>query len=250
MSLAGISFFKGGKKRDKEKKVICLKKHIWGVICCIVTPDGKFRLTTEDVLAWSDCSLTCRSPLPHPACAEEVEQLLAPWASSPLAFLPFGCSFPHCVYRQGCLSLATPETSSLCSYLFKTMFCWATKVWCLKVADACHDRHGFSWAEWWLEVTAGFEVPQGFSVSVLAWALRIWEVSQSTFAHLEITVRKNVALRGLRTGTCVCTSSSSCSREDYICGLWDDKMQAESMKPGATEEGLLKIMDRDFRVLC
>lgn len=40
------------------------------------------------------------------------------------------------------------------------------------------------------------------------------------------------------------------TREDYICGLWDDKMQAEPMKPGATEEGLLKIMDRDFRVLC
>lgn len=78
--------------------MICLKKHIWGVICYIVTPDGKFRLTTEPMLAWSDCILICRSPLPHPAYAQEVEQLLAPWASSPLAFLAFGCSFPDSVF--------------------------------------------------------------------------------------------------------------------------------------------------------
>lgn len=40
------------------------------------------------------------------------------------------------------------------------------------------------------------------------------------------------------------------TREDHIGGLWNDKTQAEQVKPGTTEEALLKVMDRDFRVSC
>lgn len=102
--------------------MICLKEHIWGVICYILTPDGRFRLTTKPTLVWPNGILTCRfSPVP----SQEVEQLFALRGSSP----PYicACRLFHCssaVYRQGCLPLATPETGSLCgSYLFKGMFC-------------------------------------------------------------------------------------------------------------------------------
>lgn len=53
----------------------------------------------------------------------------------------------HClsaVYRQGWLPLATlKQVPSLLIPFSKVCFVEA-KVWCLKVADACHDRHGIS----------------------------------------------------------------------------------------------------------
>lgn len=58
----------------------------------------------------------------------------------------------------------------------------------------------------------------------------------------ETTVRKNVALRGLRTGTRLRVFEPlrllvvGLSRGDHIGGLWNEKTQAEQVKPGATEE--------------
>lgn len=70
--------------------MICLKEHIWGVICYILTPDGRFRLTTKPTLVWPNGILTCRF---SPVHAQEVEQLL--YLHSGLAVLlvsvPLGC---------------------------------------------------------------------------------------------------------------------------------------------------------------
>ena len=190
-------------------------------------------------------------PPSHPAYAQEVEQLLALWASRHLAFLALDA--PSAVYRQGWLSLATPERSSLCSYLSKTMFCWAAKVWCLKVADACHNRHGFSWAERWLEVTAWGCGASGSLCQHSCLNIENVQVSQSTFAHLEITVGKNAPLRRLRTGTWLGPLyflAVDLTREDPICGLWNDRIQTEQVKPGATEGGIAEKSWMEISGFC
>lgn len=81
--MADTSLFTESEKEKegiRKKDVICLKEHIWGVICCILTPDGRLRLTTEPALVWSDGILLCRF---SPIRAQEVERLFAPKASLP-----------------------------------------------------------------------------------------------------------------------------------------------------------------------
>jgi hypothetical protein len=68
-------------------------------------------------------------------------------ANSHLASVALGSLSLSGVYRQGWLPLATPKTASCCAHTFSKVCFVEAKVWCLKVADACHDRHGISGAE-------------------------------------------------------------------------------------------------------
>ena len=123
--------------------MICLKEHIWGVICCILTPDGRFRLTTKPTLAWSDAISLCHSP---PLSTHRKQNTSLHSQPAVLVSVPLGCFIASLLFidKAGFPWQPLKQVPSVAHTFSKVCFVEA-EVWCLKVTDACHDRLGFSW---------------------------------------------------------------------------------------------------------
>lgn len=104
------------------------------------------------------------------------------------------------------------------------------KVWCLKVADACRDRHGISWAERRLEVTAWVWGASGPLSRHACPSIQTMRVSQCTVAHLEVEGRMWLwGDRGqARVFAPLCFPVVVCTATDHVCGLWNDRLQVSS----------------------
>lgn len=116
--------------------------HLGVMICCILTPDGRFRLTIKP----PNGVLTCH--FFPPVRAQEVQQLFALRASGSPCICAFGLF--HCVSavrdKAGFPWQPLKKIPSMAHTFSKVCFV-EVEVWCLKMAGACHDRHGISWAE-------------------------------------------------------------------------------------------------------
>lgn len=144
--MAGTSLYRKKKRENKKKRCDLFEgTHLGVMICCILTPDGRFRLTTKPALAWSNGIFTCH--FFPPVHAQEAQQLFALRASGPPCICAFGL-FP-CVCavldKAGFPWQPLKQILSMAHTFSKVCFV-EVEVWCLKVAGACHDRHGISWA--------------------------------------------------------------------------------------------------------
>ena len=172
------------KKRDKKKKdVICLKEHIWGVICCILTPDGRFRLTTKPTLAWSDGISLCH--FFPPLSTHRKQNTFLHSQPAVLVSVPLGCFIASLLFIDKAGFPWQPLKQVPCvAHTFSKVCFVEAEVWCLKVTAACHDRRGVSWVEQWLEVTV---------VVCSAWGPLIqhscWRGCGSTSGHLHLRWR-------------------------------------------------------------
>lgn len=119
-----------------------------------------------------------------PVHAQEVEQLFALGASSPPCVCAFGLF--HCrsaiTDKAGFPWQPLKQIPSMAHTFSKVCFV-EVEVWCLKVAGACHDRHGISWAEQWLEVTTLVCTACGALSHHSCWSLETLKAPLSTFAY-------------------------------------------------------------------
>lgn len=180
---------------------------------------------------------------PSPACpCTGSRTVISTLGSQSSCIFGFGCSFTaFLLFIDKAGFPWQPLKQAPSAHTFSEICFVEAKVWCLKVPDACHDRHGISWAEWWLEVTAWAWAASGPLSQHSCLSIETMKVSQSSVAHLEITVRRSVALRGLRTGKCVCASLFSCS------SLYS--MQASKQCQESQERGSLKITGQVLKFL-
>lgn len=115
-------------------------------------------------------------------------------------------------------------------------------MWCLEVAGACRDRHGISWAEWWLEVTAWVWGASGPLHQHACLSIGAVRVSQCTVALPE--VGGGTWLRGdggqAHVFAPLYFPVTVCATADHSSGLWNDRLQASSVAESRRRRDLWK----------